>query len=307
VATNASTGWPGGVNYFAESTFPNAWVRMQRQGDWFTAYRSWDGQTWMQMAKASNAYPAQVYIGLCTTAHNNDTNFFTRAAFADWGNTDVAGARTWANLSVNTNNLIVARGDNPPSETAPKILDGNTGTKWLDRVTATWAIITLPSPQLITRYGYAAANDTPSRDPRSWKLSGSTDSNTWVVLDTQVNMPTIPDRYDWRFYGLNNTTPYQYYKYEVTANSGDTLFQISELGLFQSQGAAVVLPELMIGNAAGQITISWPDMSGYSLYKSPALGAGANWTVIGAGTLNGTTRSVTEAATAPKAFYQLQK
>ena len=73
IATNASGSWPGGYGYSSQVHYPNSWLRLQRtQGTNFTAYRSWDGATWMQVAKCSQVYPDKVYMGICTTAHNNE-------------------------------------------------------------------------------------------------------------------------------------------------------------------------------------------------------------------------------------------
>ncbi|MGB7157340.1 MAG: fibronectin type III domain-containing protein [Tepidisphaeraceae bacterium] len=52
-------------------TFPNAWVRLRRQGNTFTAYRSTDGQSWTQMGQVTQALPATVFFGLATSSKSN--------------------------------------------------------------------------------------------------------------------------------------------------------------------------------------------------------------------------------------------
>ena len=200
------------------------------------------------------------------------------------------------NDSLDTNRVITAKNENPTAEGKEMAFDGNTGTKWLDLTTGanTWIQVQFTNQAyVIQRYGIAAANDAAERDPKSWTLSGSKDGTTWVVLDTQVNQPQWHDRNDWKFWGLANTEAYSYYKLEATNNSG-AMLQISELGLFESVGGGVPRPELMVEKSAGSVIISLAGQRRvFMLFQTPVLGTGATWTEVGAGTLNGTTRSVT--------------
>ena len=59
--------------------YPNAWVRLTRTGSLLSAYYSADGTSWTLQATNDPALvgdmialPAVVYVGICTTAHNND-------------------------------------------------------------------------------------------------------------------------------------------------------------------------------------------------------------------------------------------
>jgi PA14 domain-containing protein len=72
----ASGGWAfaGGV-----PAYPNAWVRLTRRGQELAAYRSTDGQHWTLLATNNptlvgdmTPLPANLYVGICATAHNND-------------------------------------------------------------------------------------------------------------------------------------------------------------------------------------------------------------------------------------------
>ena len=46
------------------------WVRLVRQGDVFTGYRSQDGVTWSQVDSSTMTLPSSVYVGLAVTSHN---------------------------------------------------------------------------------------------------------------------------------------------------------------------------------------------------------------------------------------------
>lgn len=69
VATGTSASSPtiGGVPY------PNAWLRLVRQGNTFTTLVMTNGADWVVMHTyaPSAGYPSQVYLGLAVTAHNN--------------------------------------------------------------------------------------------------------------------------------------------------------------------------------------------------------------------------------------------
>jgi len=69
----ASASW-GNVTGASGVPYPNAWLRLTRVGNTFTAYRGTDGVNWSKLATISPTpeYPATLNVGLCTTAHNND-------------------------------------------------------------------------------------------------------------------------------------------------------------------------------------------------------------------------------------------
>ena len=59
--------------------YPNAWVRLKRTGNLLSAFYSTNGTSWTLQATNDptqvgdkTALPSVVYVGLCTTAHNND-------------------------------------------------------------------------------------------------------------------------------------------------------------------------------------------------------------------------------------------
>jgi autotransporter-associated beta strand protein len=64
----ATAAWPGSVTY-NPTAVPNAWIRLKRVGDQFTAMRSYDGVNWLTYASSMFGYPNTVYVGLATTAH----------------------------------------------------------------------------------------------------------------------------------------------------------------------------------------------------------------------------------------------
>jgi len=70
VQDGASAAWPG-QGGGPPVPLPNAWLRLRRVGDIFTAYRSTNGLDWTQYAQLSNALPSRLFVGLAATANNN--------------------------------------------------------------------------------------------------------------------------------------------------------------------------------------------------------------------------------------------
>jgi hypothetical protein len=130
-----------------------------------------------------------------------------------------------AALSVNIENT-----DGPDAtEGSSKVIDGDLTTKFLIFTYDPTLYIQLKfrKAQHITSYTLTSANDSPSRDPKSWTISGSNDGNAWVLLDTRTN-ETFSDREKTNNYDFPNTTSYTYYRLNITANGGSALFQMAE-------------------------------------------------------------------------------
>ncbi|MEV6377419.1 ThuA domain-containing protein [Micromonospora musae] len=145
--------------------------------------------------------------------------------------TGLVGARPAAGLP-NAEKPVsaAASGENPPSETAAMAIDGSTSTKWLARTTTGWLSAKLAAPVVVSRYALTSANDFPGRDPKNWTLQGSQDGTSWTDLDTRSD-ETFPQRFQTKQYSFTNTTAYQHYRLNITANSGEPLIQLAELWL----------------------------------------------------------------------------
>ncbi len=115
------------------------------------------------------------------------------------GDSDVTGA-AGAAYSSGTPNASSA------NENYTKAFDGDLTTKWLANGISSstisssnaWLQVAYTSPQPITGYRWATANDKPReteafteecRDPNSWTLMGSMDGSNWVVLDEVEGYP----------------------------------------------------------------------------------------------------------------------
>src|ERR1041384_4847729 len=82
---------------------------------------------------------------------------------------------------------VQASGENPPSETKERGVDGSASSKWLTFASTGWLQVKLGHPATVVRYALTAANDAPERDPRDWNLLGSNDGTSWTKPDTRTN------------------------------------------------------------------------------------------------------------------------
>ncbi|RYD77612.1 MAG: hypothetical protein EOP84_15325, partial [Verrucomicrobiaceae bacterium] len=73
-------------------------------------------------------------------------------------------------------------GNSPATEAAGRVIDLSTATKWLD-FNKRELVFTFPARTTIDGYTFATANDSPERDPVSWRLEGSEDGSSWTLLD----------------------------------------------------------------------------------------------------------------------------
>jgi len=112
--TNTSTTIPA---------YPNAWVRIKRTGNVLIGYSSSNMVDWLPLGaydtttNANGALPSAVYVGICTTAHNNDSltnavppppfKYYNTADYADYNSSFVAVNRARLSTTISGTNVIV--------------------------------------------------------------------------------------------------------------------------------------------------------------------------------------------------------
>ncbi|CAH0118390.1 hypothetical protein PAE9249_00877 [Paenibacillus sp. CECT 9249] len=132
---------------------------------------------------------------------------------------------------------ITANENNPPNETAEKLIDQNQNTKWLGRSNANlWIQVQFKNgdTQAVTKYSLTTANDAPGRDPKNWRVEGSNDGKTWDIIDEQTNQFAGAARFSTEEYTIasNKAEEYAYYRLYITANNGEPLTQLADWKLF---------------------------------------------------------------------------
>jgi len=66
------------------ANYPNTWLRLNRVGNIFTGFASYDGKTWTQLGSDTISMSNQVYLGFSVSSHS--TNLMTTAQFRDFAN-----------------------------------------------------------------------------------------------------------------------------------------------------------------------------------------------------------------------------
>jgi sugar phosphate isomerase/epimerase len=126
---------------------------------------------------------------------------------------------------------VMASGPGLQNEGQDNAFDG-TPSKWCINQSACWIGYQYAdgARQKITAYTIMSANDSPGRDPKDWKLLGSTDTTNWTEVDSRTG-ENFGRRHEKRLFEVKNPGEFSSYKLEVTQNHGDTLSQIADLEL----------------------------------------------------------------------------
>lgn len=118
---------------------------------------------------------------------------------------------------------------------AMSAFDQNTGSGWFYRGTTGWLQYDLGHTERVQRYAITSASGLVPRDPKDWQFQGSNDGSTWTTLDTQSNQ-AFAQRFELKTYAIANPSFYRYYRLNVTANNGDSVFtDLGEFGLLVSK------------------------------------------------------------------------
>ena len=122
---------------------------------------------------------------------------------------------------------------NPAGQGEVEAFDNNTSNKWL--VLSPTGFIQYDfsgtTSHAVNRYTITSGDDFPGRDPRNWQFQGSNDGTSWVTLDTKTGI-TFASRTQTQSFTISNTTAYQIYRVNITANNGEPYTQLSEIQMF---------------------------------------------------------------------------
>lgn len=128
-------------------------------------------------------------------------------------------------ISVNIENSGGING----SEGSSKLIDGDLGSKFLINPYSNtlYMQLSFSKAQRVSAYQLTSGNDAAGRDPKNWTISASNDLTNWITLDTRTGEAFATRKLTKR-YDFKNTESYKYYRFSVSANNGDGLFQLAE-------------------------------------------------------------------------------
>ena len=154
----ASVGWSLISSNLPPPSYPNAWLRLKRTGSVLGGYYSTNGVDWVHATAydtSTNATPLTnvVYVGLCTTAHNNDVVsdpapspflYYNTAEYANYNSSFIPTTRAHLTVGLSGANVIVSWTPAGGRLQASPALSGP-GVDWQDVTTNNPATIPLGS------------------------------------------------------------------------------------------------------------------------------------------------------------------
>jgi lysophospholipase L1-like esterase len=211
--------------------------------------------------------------------------------------------------------IITARSGNPGTETPAMAFDNLNSTKWYNFNTS--GIIWIQyqfcngASHPINRYTITSANDLPLRDPKTVNLYGSNNGIDYTLLDSRTDI-VFSTRFKTLAFDFANTTPYLYYRFEMTANTGNDGLQIAEIELIETglAGAPPNTPSALNAVAASgtSINLTWQDNStnedGFEIYHSATSGSG--FTLLTTTGANVTSYTHTDLTPSSTHYYQVR-
>jgi len=165
------------------------------------------------------------------------------------------------NVALNANVNVKASKENAPAETAVKLFDNSSATKWLAGQTSNaWVQIQFlyGDTQAVKKYGMVSADDAPTRDPKNWRIEGSNDGMSWTVLDEQSNQ-TFSARFQTKEYVIQESkvNEYAYYRLFILNNNGESSntqladWKLYAVELDDASAVASAVASLDLGNTNG--------------------------------------------------------
>jgi Calpain family cysteine protease./F5/8 type C domain. len=127
--------------------------------------------------------------------------------------------------------LVSEFSDSPVNSDISKAVDGKLPTNFVTKADNFYILFNADYPVLLTQYSITCAANEPEKDPKSWELFGSNNSQTWTTIDSQSNQ-SFSYRNQEKIYKLaSNTKEYKYYKLQIKSNNGGKGVKIAELNL----------------------------------------------------------------------------
>ena len=88
--------------------------------------------------------------------------------------------------------------------------------------------------------------DSAGRSPKAWTFEGSHDGSAWTTLDTQTGETGWGSYGEERYYSFNNSTAYEYYKFDCTALNDEVSFSTNSTTHVSEAQYLIASPETFI-------------------------------------------------------------
>jgi hypothetical protein len=256
-------------------------------------------------AQGYNYGASATFTNMDTSVTSSDLNNYTFASTTPLaaGQTAQPAAPTtnWQPIRTTTSPVLISNiyptsYNSPSNETAVNAFDGNVGTKYLnfDKQNA-GVTVKLTQGRVVQKFTLTTANDSPERDPASYKLYGSNDGVNWTLIK-EGPLSLSDGRYAVSGeIAVANTNAYVYYFMlfpSVKNNSGNSV-QISEVTYYYDLNDGVTSTDTgsggtpsnpgQAGSVCADCAPSWPATSditvGQTAQKNSAKGRVSNITL----------------------------
>lgn len=176
-------------------------------------------------------------ISLWTGSEGSWDDYAKMGAYQMLGELIVDVAKASAAASVAAPTIICASEHKAfyEHEELPMAGDGDPNTKWCvehKERAVVWEL-RLPEAKAIAGYTITSGNDTPGRDPSTWKLEGSSDGREWKLLDRHVGEPPFAKRGEAKTFAIaaGAAAAFRTYRLSFEPNAGVAHFQVGEIGI----------------------------------------------------------------------------
>jgi len=154
------------------------------------------------------------------------------------------------------------------------LIDGNIATNYYVYQKQLWLRYQMTRPTIITSYVIASGTSASGYDPKNWTFEGSLDGFTWKALDTRTNQ-IFSGRGVSNPYAFSNTTPYLYYRLNISDNQGEAATLLAELrvrGTLPSGTVPAAATNVVARVSGTTATVSWSQASGANGYFVQRIG-----------------------------------
>ena len=230
----------------------SAWTRLDVQQNQTFAERQ--SMLAFQLPDNGQAY---VYYKLEITSNHGDAN----TQIAEWGLRYEKDVNVESSIVITSNKslpgagtLTVSYSDSPEENGLDKIVDDMKSTSYItyhDQFDITWCG---ESESAVTIYSLRSSINQAENDPKSWTLYGSSDGTEWTALHSQKNL-TFAERKEKKWFLIDNSTPYKYYRLSIEANQGGNFTEIAELQLLSiDMDISLILNKAAAHTSQGALT-----------------------------------------------------
>jgi uncharacterized repeat protein (TIGR01451 family) len=163
---------------FIPVNIPNGWMRLVRDGDVFTGYRSSNGVDWVQLGQTNVSLAPSMQVGFGVTAHDN--SLLATGKFSNLTITQPAGADVAITKSASTNTVYAGQHVDYVITVTNSGPDAATGVQVADALSAGGSIVTL-SPSQGT---FSATNDSFTWTVGTLAPNASATINVFVAMNS---------------------------------------------------------------------------------------------------------------------------